>query len=353
MRKAFTLIELLVVIAIIAILAGMLMPALARAREQAYRAKCLSNQSNIGKMIIMFQNDTRRFPSWSYSVSGGGITTTFYDSSLGLAVLYANSPSALSPELFTCPSTDETVRMVRVDDPINVGLNVTGEPTAGYPPIYAAAGVPANYQVSRFECYPTHYSDNSLAGPNDPSYVMDSSTPTNPWPSRPILADGPDMSLLRAEWMAATGGLAADFPARQYANHGSGVNVLFADGSASFNQLQPDGRVMEPKLTPTDLLGSAPASPPNLTPGEVIRASDIYADDALNGSVAANAWLYSGDSKIDSHVGTWYVQTAVPPNLPPQAVPWVGPDYDGTNGSNRLGIDFYINDVHEPGNPLP
>ncbi len=77
-RAGFTLIELLVVIAIIAILAAILFPVFARARESARNANCISNMNQIGKAFAMYLNDYKQImPSGANQIdrqtSDGGL----------------------------------------------------------------------------------------------------------------------------------------------------------------------------------------------------------------------------------------------------------------------------------------
>lgn len=114
---AFTLIELLVVIAIIAILAAILFPVFARARENARRASCASNMRQLGLGILQYTQDyDERLPAamvgedgknktggWMfYSAFGSGTTDPKFDPAQGS--LY---PYVKSSQIFVCPSDSQ------------------------------------------------------------------------------------------------------------------------------------------------------------------------------------------------------------------------------------------------------
>ncbi len=109
-KKGFTLIELLVVIAIIAILAAILFPVFARARENARRASCQSNLKQIGLAMAQYQQDYDE-------------KTLVVDENLGIGWFGPLQPYIKSEQVFRCPSLSESWPTPAARPPSDYAIN--------------------------------------------------------------------------------------------------------------------------------------------------------------------------------------------------------------------------------------
>ena len=100
--KSFTLIELLVVIAIIAILAGMLLPALGAVKETGKQANCTNNLKQIGTALVTYENDYGQMPIGTDPATATGADSAD-KSDERFEVLRQNGLD--EPKSYLCPST--------------------------------------------------------------------------------------------------------------------------------------------------------------------------------------------------------------------------------------------------------
>ncbi len=151
MKRGFTLIELLVVIAIIAILAAILFPVFARAREKARQTSCLSNLKQMGLAMLMYAQD---YDEVFVGMSGGAIlptpvvpgNTTFnYHPSYGYFNCWSNLiyPYINNVQIFLCPSTTWSCYQVAYGLP-SYGAN----PAGGYVTMFGTPG-PSQGDIKR------------------------------------------------------------------------------------------------------------------------------------------------------------------------------------------------------------
>ncbi len=228
-KSAFTLIELLVVIAIIAILAAILFPVFARARENARRSSCSSNLKQIGLGLIQYTQDYDEKLVRSYygtSDNGSDPATNSYK------WMDAIQPYMKSTQIFTCPSDSgqgtTTATYIPYTQPNGASQLNFGSYAINQNFTSASAGNP---DVSPGGVTPS-YSLSSLDEPSTTFWVMDAVANTNQFNKGKyrIAFDVTKASLTVSADKTKIMETSDNFGAAIAARHLETTNMLYADG---------------------------------------------------------------------------------------------------------------------------
>ena len=234
-KRGFTLIELLVVIAIIAILAAILFPVFARAREQARKTSCVSNLRQIGAATLMYAQDYDEIlPPVNLGACPGPTSVSWAD------MIF---PYVRNEKVFDCPSATNRMRLNRNVNPPRfhrdrggTGAGVNTDCTTGSP---VPARTNFNYGVNAF----TSTGGATGRGPFHGSILAMAAIPS------PATTAGIADSRGASPWSLGGGSGAYDFnsvddqvDARRHwdgrsRNRAGMVNIMYMDGHAKFTNL--------------------------------------------------------------------------------------------------------------------
>ena len=277
-RKGFTLVELLVVIAIIALLMGILMPALARVRQLAFRMTCGTNLAGIGKAMLIYANDyedelpraggrlsqwngpvlwsaTDRYNAYGVGTDGTGgkatITSCFF-----LLVKYAE----VTPKSFICKGDTGTTEWQLADE--------NTLPSTDFEMI-DAWDFGSNPVEHCSYSYHLPFGQYALTTSSEPGLAVASER--NPWITSPA-AEAADFSLFRPDISPYNGTTEQALAGNAISHQGDGQNVLFLDSHVEFAKraycsLEDDNIYTRSTVqTKGDSLGEMPVYSSNYAP---------------------------------------------------------------------------------------